>query len=210
MNSRPHPYQGCALPLSYHSRLFPKGNPGRYPESGRVEDLVELIQKHSNDNNFLVSVSYVHKDDLISKLDENNINYTKAVMYRTVSNDFEEGEAFDYDMLIFFSPSGIVAMLKNFPNFVSLYSSGNRFPSISLLSVIVLNLYSVNIFSFFPGLFCLNIIVLPRFILTNIPIIIINGINTINAIRLNIKSNIRFMYFAYIMFSPFGFNGPIY
>ncbi|HNZ80854.1 MAG: uroporphyrinogen-III synthase [Bacteroidales bacterium] len=89
-----------------------------YPESGRVEDLVELIQKHSNDNNFLVSVSYVHKDDLISKLDENNINYTKAVMYRTVSNDFEEGEAFDYDMLIFFSPSGIVAMLKNFPNFV--------------------------------------------------------------------------------------------
>ena len=36
MNSRPHPYQGCALPLSYHSRLFPKRNPGRYPEVGRV------------------------------------------------------------------------------------------------------------------------------------------------------------------------------
>lgn len=38
-------------------------------------------------------------------------------MYRTVSNDFEEGEAFDYDMLIFFSPSGVQSLLKNFPDF---------------------------------------------------------------------------------------------
>lgn len=38
-------------------------------------------------------------------------------MYRTVSNDFEEGEPFDYDMLIFFSPSGIKSLLKNFPEF---------------------------------------------------------------------------------------------
>jgi uroporphyrinogen-III synthase len=28
-------------------------------------------------------------------------------MYRTVSNDFQEGEAFDYDMLLFFSPAGV-------------------------------------------------------------------------------------------------------
>ena len=39
-------------------------------------------------------------------------------MYRTVSNDFAEGEPFDYDMLIFFSPSGVKALQKNFPNFV--------------------------------------------------------------------------------------------
>ena len=40
-------------------------------------------------------------------------------MYRTVSNDFtpEEVETFDYDMLIFFSPSGIESLTKNFPNF---------------------------------------------------------------------------------------------
>lgn len=89
-----------------------------YPESGKVEDLAALIQKHSNDNNFLVAVSYVHKDDLINELAELNINYTKAVMYRTVSNDFTEDESFDYDMLVFFSPSGVVAMLQNFPDFV--------------------------------------------------------------------------------------------
>lgn len=40
-------------------------------------------------------------------------------MYRTVSNDFtpEEIKSFDYDMLIFFSPSGIESLMKNFPNF---------------------------------------------------------------------------------------------
>ena len=40
-------------------------------------------------------------------------------MYKTVSNDFtpEEVEHFDYDMLVFFSPSGIESLMKNFPNF---------------------------------------------------------------------------------------------
>lgn len=40
-------------------------------------------------------------------------------MYRTVSNDFtpEEVKNFDYDMLVFFSPSGIEALMKNFPDF---------------------------------------------------------------------------------------------
>ena len=40
-------------------------------------------------------------------------------MYKTVSNDFTEDEVknFDYDMLIFFSPSGIESLTKNFPDF---------------------------------------------------------------------------------------------
>ena len=74
-----------------------------------------FIIKH-NKEKFLYAVSDVHKDDT-SLLDSNNINYTKAVMYRTVSNDFGPDEEFDYDMLIFFSPNGIASLLKNFPNF---------------------------------------------------------------------------------------------
>ena len=50
-------------------------------------------------------------------LDANKVNYTKAVMYRTVSNDFTPDEKFDYDMLLFFSPAGIESLKKNFPNF---------------------------------------------------------------------------------------------
>ena len=52
-------------------------------------------------------------------LDSKKLNHTECVMYRTVSNDFTEEEikAFDYDMLIFFSPTGIHALAKNFPDF---------------------------------------------------------------------------------------------
>ena len=50
-------------------------------------------------------------------LEKNKVNYTRAVMYRTVSNDFAADEPFDYDMLIFFSPSGISSLLKNFPDY---------------------------------------------------------------------------------------------
>jgi uroporphyrinogen-III synthase len=38
-------------------------------------------------------------------------------MFRTVSNDFSKEEEFNYDMLLFFSPSGIASLLKNFPDF---------------------------------------------------------------------------------------------
>ena len=87
-----------------------------YPASGKLEDLITPIVKH-NKEKFLMPVSDVHKEDLIHLLDEKKIQYAKTIMYRTVSNDFQEGEPFDYDILIFFSPSGISSLLKNFPNF---------------------------------------------------------------------------------------------
>ena len=84
--------------------------------TGKLEDLVLLVQKHVGEI-FLVPVSDVHKDDLLVRFDEKDVDYTKAVMYCTVSNDFKSGEAFDYDMLVFFSPSGVASLLKNFPHF---------------------------------------------------------------------------------------------
>lgn len=62
-------------------------------------------------------MSDVHNDDVKNLLDKNKIQHTEAVMYRTVSNDFAADEAFDYDMLVFFSPAGISALKKNFPDF---------------------------------------------------------------------------------------------
>ena len=87
--------------------------------SGKLDDpdLLKALNKHIKEK-FLFPISDVHKDNL-SVLDDNKIAYTKAVMYRTVSNDFTEQEAkdFDYDMLVFFSPSGIESLTKNFPSF---------------------------------------------------------------------------------------------
>lgn len=86
-----------------------------FGKSGKIDDLIPSITKHIKEK-FLLPVSDVHKDTL-NILDEQNIPYTTAVMYRTVSNDFTEAEAFDYDMLMFFSPAGIDSLKKNFPNF---------------------------------------------------------------------------------------------
>lgn len=87
-----------------------------FGQTGKVEDLAVVIGKHPKEK-YLIPVSDVHKEDLISLLEAKKISYNKAVMYRTVSNDFEDNEKFDYDMLVFFSPSGISSLLKNFPNF---------------------------------------------------------------------------------------------
>lgn len=83
---------------------------------GKLDGLMTLVQKHATER-FIVPVSDVHKDDLLSRLDEKSIQYSKAIMYCTVSNDFGPDEPFDYDMVVFFSPSGVQSLLKNFPNF---------------------------------------------------------------------------------------------
>lgn len=83
--------------------------------TGKLDGLLPALVKH-NKEKYLYIVSDVHKEDS-TILDNNKINYTKAVMYRTVSNDFTPEESFDYDMLVFFSPNGIASLLKNFPEF---------------------------------------------------------------------------------------------
>jgi uroporphyrinogen-III synthase len=87
-----------------------------YGQNGKPEDLVKLIGKHSKEK-YMIPVSDVHKDDLMQSLTTKKINYKTAIMYRTVSNTFKDNEKFDYDMLVFFSPSGISSLMKNFPEF---------------------------------------------------------------------------------------------
>jgi uroporphyrinogen-III synthase len=88
-----------------------------YPASGKIGDMMSYINKN-NKEHFLVPISDVHKDDLIVLLDNKKIQYTLAVMYRTVSNDFAPDEKKDYDVFLFFSPQGIASLMKNFPEFV--------------------------------------------------------------------------------------------
>jgi uroporphyrinogen-III synthase len=89
-----------------------------FGNTGRVDDLIPTMLKHKSEK-YLVPMSDVHNDSLSQLLDSKKLTHTECVMYRTVSNDFtqEEIDTFDYDMLIFFSPSGIEALTKNFPNF---------------------------------------------------------------------------------------------
>ena len=89
-----------------------------FGSTGKLDDpaLVAAFTKH-NKEKFLYAVSDVHTEANRTPMDNLGLNYTKAVLYRTVSNDFAEGEAFDYDVLMFFSPQGIESLMKNFPDF---------------------------------------------------------------------------------------------
>ena len=84
--------------------------------TGKFNDLLPSIVKH-NSEKYFVPLSDVHNDEIKDALDAKKIQHTEAVMYRTVSADIANGEKFDYDMLLFFSPAGITSLMKNFPNF---------------------------------------------------------------------------------------------
>ncbi len=79
-------------------------------------DLMELIKKHENEKYFLPT-SDIHKDEIPRLLESENINYTKVVLYRTISSDLSDLADVNYDMLVFFSPSGIKSLFQNFPKF---------------------------------------------------------------------------------------------
>ncbi len=83
--------------------------------TGKFEDLIPILQKHHKEN-YLFAVSDVSKDNLAG-LEKSKLRYTRAIMYRTVPNEIPKEELLSDDMIIFFSPEGIKALLKNFPDF---------------------------------------------------------------------------------------------
>ncbi|ADQ80320.1 uroporphyrinogen-III synthase [Paludibacter propionicigenes WB4] len=87
-----------------------------YGATGKLAELVTIMNKHT-DEKYLLITSDVQNEDTIATLEKLKVTYAKAVMYKTVSNDFGPDEEFNYDMLLFFSPIGIASLLKNFPNF---------------------------------------------------------------------------------------------
>ncbi len=88
-----------------------------FGKTGKIDDLLPTMLKHKTEK-YLIPMSDVHDDSVQKLLDSKKLNHTECVMYRTVSNDFTEEEikTFDYDMCIFFSPSGINAFKGTFEN----------------------------------------------------------------------------------------------
>ena len=80
------------------------------------EDLIDAIVKHKKEN-FLLPLSDIHKQSIPSLLNKNKIKYTKAILYKTVSSDLSNLADVNYDILAFYSPSGIKSLKQNFPEF---------------------------------------------------------------------------------------------
>ena len=79
-------------------------------------DLVGVLKKHK-DEQFLLPSSDILKAEIPKLLEDNNLNYTRAILYRTVCSDLSDLSDVTYDILVFYSPSGIKSLVKNFPEF---------------------------------------------------------------------------------------------
>jgi len=84
--------------------------------NGKFSDLTNVMKKHK-DEKFLVPLSDIHKQEIPDLLDKGGYNYSKAILYRTVSSDLSDLKDVNYDILVFFSPSGITSLFHNFPDF---------------------------------------------------------------------------------------------
>lgn len=83
----------------------------------KFQDLIDVIVKHREDN-FFVPLSEPHNAEIPDLLDKNNIKYIIGTLYKTISSHFPNIKDFDYDILVFYSPSGIKSLKENFPDFV--------------------------------------------------------------------------------------------
>ncbi|MDX9769349.1 MAG: uroporphyrinogen-III synthase [Tenuifilaceae bacterium] len=84
---------------------------------GTFAQLMDVINKHKSEK-FLVPLSDMHKAEIPKSLDKAKVKYTKAILYRTVSSDLSDLKDIYYDIIVFYSPSGIKSLFKNFPDFV--------------------------------------------------------------------------------------------
>lgn len=81
-----------------------------------TKDLLEIIKKHKNEK-FLFPCSDIRKSDIPDFLRSNGFNFTEAIMYHTVAANLSDLKNVYYDILAFFSPSGINSLFVNFPDF---------------------------------------------------------------------------------------------
>jgi len=87
-----------------------------YVGTRTFEDLMPLIKKHKTEK-FLLPCSDMVKNTILEKLDGINVQWQKAVLFKTVISDLSDLEGVFYDVLVFFSPSGIKSLFQNFPEF---------------------------------------------------------------------------------------------
>ncbi len=81
-----------------------------------MDVMQELFKKHKTEK-FLIPCSDSHKQDIPLILQANKIHYREACMYKTLPADLKDVDITKFDMLVFFSPSGIKSLFTNYPKF---------------------------------------------------------------------------------------------
>uniref|UniRef100_UPI004048AE0E uroporphyrinogen-III synthase n=1 Tax=Roseivirga sp. TaxID=1964215 RepID=UPI004048AE0E len=84
--------------------------------SRTAQDLIEILKKHKNEK-YIFPCSNIRKEDIPVFLEEQNYHFTEAIIYETVASDLSDLDDVLYDIIAFYSPSGINSLFVNFPKF---------------------------------------------------------------------------------------------
>jgi len=79
-------------------------------------DLITVMKKYK-DHKFLLPCSDILRPNIPQLLEENMLEFQQANLYRTVCSDLSDLKDVNYDILVFYSPSGIKSLYQNFPEF---------------------------------------------------------------------------------------------
>jgi uroporphyrinogen-III synthase len=82
----------------------------------QIKELIPTLKKFKNEE-FLMPSSDSLKPSIPAALEDAGIKYTRAILFNTVVSDLSDLEDVFYDILVFFSPSGIKSLYENFPEF---------------------------------------------------------------------------------------------
>ncbi len=86
---------------------------------GTNRSLFDVVNKHKSSEKFLYVCSENQQDnEIVNWLKCNNCHFTLAFMYRSVSCDVKEVLARnEFDVICFFTPSGVKSLFDNMPKF---------------------------------------------------------------------------------------------
>jgi len=90
-----------------------------YGADGTNKSLFDVINKHKSNEKFLYVCSENQQDnEIVNWLKANNCEFVLGFMYRTQSNNVKELlEKKEYDVICFFTPSGVKSLFDNLPKF---------------------------------------------------------------------------------------------
>ena len=90
-----------------------------YGTDGTNKSMFDVINKHKENEKFLYVCSENQQDnEIVNWLKTNKCEYQLGFMYRTISSDIKEVlNTKSYDVICFFTPSGVKSLYDNFPGF---------------------------------------------------------------------------------------------
>lgn len=84
---------------------------------GTFQGLTEIIEKHRDGEKFLMPCSDIHKSDTSDYLRKKKYEFAEAIIFKTVPVELTEEEIRRFDLVVFFTPTGVHALKQNFPEF---------------------------------------------------------------------------------------------